>query len=301
MNIIYLTSYKNRHNIKGGLLYIPSEKPTPPSPPQPTPPYEDYLWFENYYPTDLTITLNPSNLHFTNLYYSYDGQNWTPTTNMSYQTNQGQRLYLSWEDLSIVVSGSSSPALFNVSNPYKMGGKLNKGNYNYLFIRQSQLTDAGELELTNMSPVAYGYQYMFAQTSTMEVGPKVLPATDFTAEQSGVYNYMFYYSAVKEAPEIKLRTCEGYGALANMFRYSKLENVKFDMEGNFSSYTSRVCGNCTSLQSVTFTATTPPTISSAMFQNSNVTFKIYVPAESVGAYKAATVFSQYASRIYPIE
>lgn len=296
--MIYLTSYTNRHNIKGGLLYIPSGEPTPP---QPTPPYEDYLWFENYYPTDLTISLNPSNLHFTKLHYSYDGQNWTPTTNMSYQTNQGQRLYLSWEDLSIIVSGASSPALFNVSNPYKMGGKLNKGNYNYLFIRQSQLTDAGELELTNMSPVPYGYQYMFAQTTTMEVGPKVLPATNFTSEQSGVYNYMFYYSAVQEAPEIKLRTCEGYGAMANMFRYAQLKNVKFDIEGNFSSYTSRVCGNCTNLQSVTFTATTPPTISSAMFQNSSVTFKIYVPAESVAAYKSATVFSQYASRIFPIE
>lgn len=298
MNIIYLTSYKNRHNTKGGLLYIPSGKPTPP---QPTPPYEDYLWFENYYPTDLTITLNPSNLKFTNLHYSYDGRNWTPTTNMSYHTDQGQRLYLSWEDLSIIASGSASPALFTVSNPYKLGGKLNKGNYNFLFIRQSQLTDAGELELTNMSPVAYGYQYMFAQTTVMEVGPKVLPITSFTADQSGVYNFMFQYSAIKEAPAIKLRTCAGYGAMGNMFRNSKLEKVVFEFEGNFSDYTSRTCGYCTSLQSVTFTATTPPTIASAMFQNASTTFKIYVPAESVAIYKTATVFSQYASRIYPIE
>ena len=53
---------------------------------------------------------------------------------------------------------------------------------------------------------------------------------------------------------------------------------------------------CTSLTSVTITAVTPPTIGTDVFTNAPVT--IYVPAESVDAYK--TAWSGYASLIQPI-
>ena len=56
--------------------------------------------------------------------------------------------------------------------------------------------------------------------------------------------------------------------------------------------------NCTSLTSVTVQATTPPALSDATtFDNTN-NCPIYVPSQSVEAYKAA--WSQYASRIQPI-
>lgn len=57
--------------------------------------------------------------------------------------------------------------------------------------------------------------------------------------------------------------------------------------------------NCTGLTSITFEATAPPSINSNSFQNTN-NCPIYVPAESVDAYKAASGWSTYASRIYPI-
>ena len=57
--------------------------------------------------------------------------------------------------------------------------------------------------------------------------------------------------------------------------------------------------SCTGLTSITFEATTPPTLGINAFGNTN-NCPIYVPAESVDAYKAATNWSDYASRIVAI-
>ena len=58
---------------------------------------------------------------------------------------------------------------------------------------------------------------------------------------------------------------------------------------------------CSRLTSVTIQATTPPTLANAnAFQNTNTNLIIYVPAASVNAYKAATNWSAYASRIQAI-
>lgn len=57
---------------------------------------------------------------------------------------------------------------------------------------------------------------------------------------------------------------------------------------------------CTAMASVIVNATTPPTLGSSAFDNTN-NCPIYVPAASVDTYKAATGWSTYASRIYPIQ
>ena len=57
---------------------------------------------------------------------------------------------------------------------------------------------------------------------------------------------------------------------------------------------------CTSLTSVTCLAENPPELgTSAVFYNTN-NCPIYVPPESVDAYKSATNWSTYASRIQAI-
>ena len=56
---------------------------------------------------------------------------------------------------------------------------------------------------------------------------------------------------------------------------------------------------CSSLTSVTVLATTPPTLGISVFYMTN-DCPIYVPSESVEAYKAATKWSDYASRIQAI-
>ena len=57
---------------------------------------------------------------------------------------------------------------------------------------------------------------------------------------------------------------------------------------------------CSNLSSVTVFATTPPTLGTNVFQSNASGRKIYVPSESVEAYKAATNWSAYASAILPI-
>ena len=58
--------------------------------------------------------------------------------------------------------------------------------------------------------------------------------------------------------------------------------------------------NCTGLESIVLRALTPPTLASNAFMGASTTFVIYVPDASVEAYKTATNWSTYASRIYPM-
>ena len=57
--------------------------------------------------------------------------------------------------------------------------------------------------------------------------------------------------------------------------------------------------NCNHLTSITIEATTPPTLGANAFGNTN-NCPIYVPAESLEAYKTAKNWSTYADRIQPI-
>ena len=57
--------------------------------------------------------------------------------------------------------------------------------------------------------------------------------------------------------------------------------------------------HCSGLTSVTVEATTPPTLGNNAFYNTN-NCPIYVPSGSVNAYKSASGWSSYASRIQPI-
>lgn len=58
--------------------------------------------------------------------------------------------------------------------------------------------------------------------------------------------------------------------------------------------------NCTSLQSITVEATTPPSMPNVAFSSTG-NCPIYVPSESVNAYKTASGWSTYASRIQAIQ
>ena len=68
-----------------------------------------------------------------------------------------------------------------------------------------------------------------------------------------------------------------------------------------TSFGNSVFGKCTSLQSITINAITPPTVTHNLLFNVNQNCVIYVPAQSVQAYKTAEVWRDYyASRIQPI-
>ena len=67
---------------------------------------------------------------------------------------------------------------------------------------------------------------------------------------------------------------------------------------NISSIDNEAFSKCSGLTSVTVESTTPPTLGSYVFNYTNC--PIYVPPESVDAYKAASGWSSYASRIQAI-
>lgn len=66
-----------------------------------------------------------------------------------------------------------------------------------------------------------------------------------------------------------------------------------------TSFGYSILQGCTGLTSITITATTPPTLSSGAFDNTN-NCPIYVPAASVATYQSASGWSSYSSRIQEI-
>jgi hypothetical protein len=83
------------------------------------------------------------------------------------------------------------------------------------------------------------------------------------------------------------------------FRYGNLKDI--DIPASVSKI-GEWCfgGNVATLETVIVRNTTPPTIGSQTFRNQTMA-QIYVPSESVEAYKSATYWSNLASRIHAIE
>ena len=83
--------------------------------------------------------------------------------------------------------------------------------------------------------------------------------------------------------------------------FSKCTSLtSIDLPSGVTSIGQNAFKNCSSLESVTVRATTPPTVYPNSFENTPANMAIYVPAESVEAYKAASGWSNYASRIQAI-
>ena len=58
--------------------------------------------------------------------------------------------------------------------------------------------------------------------------------------------------------------------------------------------------NCTGLTRISIAAATPPTLGANAFANCSALTGIYVPDDSVEAYKTATNWSAYANKILPL-
>lgn len=112
-----------------------------------------------------------------------------------------------------------------------------------------------------------------------------------------LYGYNFYHcSGLTKINLPKTLTTIGYAEFEGC---SSLASVVIG--DSVTSIATYAFYNCTSLTSITIEATTPPTLANVnAFQNTNANLVIYVPAESVDTYKAASGWSQYASRIQAI-
>ena len=88
-------------------------------------------------------------------------------------------------------------------------------------------------------------------------------------------------------------TAIGSNAFANCTSLSSVT-----IGSSVTSIGERAFSGCSSLSSVTIEATTPPTLGGSLF-NTSVSI-IYVPTESVEAYKTANIWINYSSMIRPI-
>lgn len=82
------------------------------------------------------------------------------------------------------------------------------------------------------------------------------------------------------------------------FACQKLKTIT--LPATISEIARSAFASCTALESIVSLKTTPPTLASSVFNKTN-NCPIYVPAESVETYKAASGWSEYVSRIYPIQ
>ena len=76
--------------------------------------------------------------------------------------------------------------------------------------------------------------------------------------------------------------------------------TSIDIPSGVTSIGLNVFNNCSSLSSVTVQAATPPSLGSGTFDNNASGRKIYVPSQSVAAYKAATIWKNYKDYIEAI-
>ena len=103
-------------------------------------------------------------------------------------------------------------------------------------------------------------------------------------------------------------TCTGLTTLVIPSNISSIGGYAFNscsgltslvIPSNISSIGNRAFFDCSGLTSITVHSTTPPTLGYSVFDNTN-DCPIYVPSESVDAYKAASRWSNYKSRIQAI-
>lgn len=148
--------------------------------------------------------------------------------------------------------------------------------------------------LTSMS--GYGH---FAQTNI--IGVESLGSITellFQPDPPGYYGALpSFYKCTKleyvNLPEtlinIGRNMFEGCTALKHIYLPSSLTTIK-----------TQVFKDCTSLETVICNSTTPPTLAVSSFNSTHANLFIYVPDDSVEAYKTATNWSTYADRIKPL-
>lgn len=87
---------------------------------------------------------------------------------------------------------------------------------------------------------------------------------------------------------------------AKTFEYFTTPSGKNTYSENIRFVNEAALENCNSFLELIVLATTPPSIGTNYFSNTPSGLKIYVPDESVQAYKTAQKWSNWASKIYPI-
>jgi hypothetical protein len=121
-----------------------------------------------------------------------------------------------------------------------------------------------------------------------------LTSIDIPSGVTSISNYAFYSCSSLTSIDIP----SGVTSISN-YAFSQCSGLtSIVIPNSVTSIGEAAFSNCSSLTSITVNAATPPTLGSSVFTWSNC--PIYVPSESVEAYKSASGWSEYASRIQAI-
>lgn len=107
-------------------------------------------------------------------------------------------------------------------------------------------------------------------------------------------------AAFHAIPALKRVTDLGFVPSVQLKTFYNTGLLFINFPATITSIGSQVFRYVTTLEQVIVRATTPPSLDSLAFQNTNDTFIIYVPDASLEAYKTAVNWSAYADRIHPL-
>lgn len=164
----------------------------------------------------------------------------------------------------------------------------------------------GRIELTSGNTKPSGYQYS-AMTEAI-IGNCVQPIgfgafykceslTSITMADSVDWIMDYAFRECKSLTSVTIPSAVGIISQQAFALCTSLTSI--DIPSGVGKIDNQVFYGCRNLTNVTVNATTPPRLGSQAFEYTN-DCPIYVPSASVDAYKAATNWSSYASRIQPI-
>lgn len=167
----------------------------------------------------------------------------------------------------------------------------------YLFQDQPTLRIA-DIVLSEDITSNNAYVYMFGRCTSLTKAP-YLPAT--TLKDKCYYGMFYGCTSLTEAPDLPATELTDQCYRSMFDGCTSLQRTgKIYATGDIASSTNSMFFGCTSLREMTWMATTPPTISAGIWFNCPSDMIIYVPDESVDAYKAASVWSTRATYIKPM-
>lgn len=151
-------------------------------------------------------------------------------------------------------------------------------------------------ETGDLSSIAYGAIADVSDT----LGQSLIEDGLAEAYDDGSNDENFKKAVDKSITRVTADMLEGVTNIRNVAFNSCTSLESVEIPNSVTSIGNRAFRSCSSLASITVLATSPPTLGASVFQGISQSFKIYVPAESVDVYKAASRWSSYADEIEAI-
>ena len=171
----------------------------------------------------------------------------------------------------------------------------------------------GSMIYAQSMPTDYAVKWIGAAGKVLGISPCAATAS----RPSGVSDYQVYgiewgncntLTTLGESffgqlrPDVTSVTVkEGITTIGRFFTYSSDGLASVTFPSTLTTLGGYTFNGCNSLTSLTVLATTPPTLDGPLANPALSGLNIYVPADSVEAYKAASYWSDYADRISAIQ